>query len=899
MYDIKQFRPALYTLLLLGVAGFTLAIGSPGLWLLATGAIVGNAWLVRQRRFRPIPRLVANGVTLAAGAWCGLEISDGTMPVGPIGVFLVILQVVKLYEQRGNRDYGQLIVLSLLTMVAGAMTGGGTALLFGLLFLGWVFVSLYTCLLFHLKVETDAARRAIRVAGGGGGGEEDAVGDAMPSELSPGDARRLRQDQRRLGSSMRRLTAAVAISAAVCGAIVFLLFPRGTGSRFFGSTGFQSDQTVTGFSGKVGFQDIARIQQDNSPVAYVWMARDGVPVSPGRTIYLRGNTLDLYESDPEAPDRWTWKQSVAAEALRWESDLQSGRPTPIGPGLHDPNGTLVQRLIEQRIELEPTGVTTLFSLAGPVMVEVDVSDRRDGRVNWSPYDDTLEFVDRRVTRRLAYTVWSTGRVADPIHLPPAPTGPDGEPIEALTTEGWPSAWLGLLRNRYEAMRLATADHAAGGDAARWLRTAEDVERARWAAGRVGLRVLEGWDEFLHDRREEVLERSWQQALSDAPRPPAEAILDFALDPNVTGVDAQGRSLAEQRLAIAGTSEIDGDIATNLERYLRTNFRYSLDVSAAAADLPPGQDPLGWFVSESGRQGHCEFFAGTMALACQALGIPARVVVGFKSDEYNPSIERHVVRRSDAHAWVEVLTIDGWRRYDPTSSTLADSDQRDGDPWGEWATQLRHWGEFIEYFWANNVVAYDQGAQESVRSSFLQELNRSMGGDADAGGPGLMTRLKRWLGLSEGGSDEGLFGWLRRRNLHSVVETVALVLIVTLPLVAAGLIGAFLLGKWRLLRRARRIGLEGLPRRQARRLARELGFYDDMARVLARRGFARPPHLTPREFARSLTILPPAAYDAVATLTDGYYRVRYGRQRLTNADRRRLEQSVQTLASSLG
>ncbi|HWP39977.1 MAG TPA: hypothetical protein VNL70_03550, partial [Tepidisphaeraceae bacterium] len=64
MYDIRQFRPALYALLLLGISGFALASQSPGVWILSVGAILANAWLIRTGRFAPMPRLVANLVTV-------------------------------------------------------------------------------------------------------------------------------------------------------------------------------------------------------------------------------------------------------------------------------------------------------------------------------------------------------------------------------------------------------------------------------------------------------------------------------------------------------------------------------------------------------------------------------------------------------------------------------------------------------------------------------------------------------------------------------------------------------------------------------------------------------------------------------------------------------------------
>ena len=87
-------------------------------------------------------------------------LTSGNTPVLMIGEFLMLLQIVKLWEQRGNRDYGQLLVLSLLLMVAAAISTAN--IVFGLMLVVYLFLSLYCCLLFHLKVETDAARDAMK-----------------------------------------------------------------------------------------------------------------------------------------------------------------------------------------------------------------------------------------------------------------------------------------------------------------------------------------------------------------------------------------------------------------------------------------------------------------------------------------------------------------------------------------------------------------------------------------------------------------------------------------------------------------------------------------------------------------------------------------------------------------
>ena len=53
MYDIRQFKPALYVLLFIGLSGFALAAQWPGVWFLSVGGLGLNAWLVKTRRFTP------------------------------------------------------------------------------------------------------------------------------------------------------------------------------------------------------------------------------------------------------------------------------------------------------------------------------------------------------------------------------------------------------------------------------------------------------------------------------------------------------------------------------------------------------------------------------------------------------------------------------------------------------------------------------------------------------------------------------------------------------------------------------------------------------------------------------------------------------------------------------
>ena len=112
--------------------------------------------------------------------------------------------------------------------------------------------------------------------------------------------------------------------------------------------------------------------------------------------------------------------------------------------------------------------------------------------------------------------------------------------------------------------------------------------------------------------------------------------------------------------VAGTST-DYDAALALQNFFRDNFEYSTDVGAghSASDIDDFLDP------ERGRVGYCEQFAGTYAALARAVGIPARVAVGFTPGDVDDEGIFHV-RGEHAHAWPEVhLTGIGWVPFEPT------------------------------------------------------------------------------------------------------------------------------------------------------------------------------------------------------------------------------------------
>ncbi|NOR57052.1 MAG: DUF3488 domain-containing protein [Sulfurimonas sp.] len=70
----------------------------------------------------------------------------------------------------------------------------------------------------------------------------------------------------------------------------------------------------------------------------------------------------------------------------------------------------------------------------------------------------------------------------------------------------------------------------------------------------------------------------------------------------------------------------------------------------------------------GKNGYCTHFASAFTTSARLLGIPSRIVTGFKPSKKNMINNYLLVKSSDAHAWVELYLNDiGWVRFDPTTT----------------------------------------------------------------------------------------------------------------------------------------------------------------------------------------------------------------------------------------
>lgn len=137
-----------------------------------------------------------------------------------------------------------------------------------------------------------------------------------------------------------------------------------------------------------------------------------------------------------------------------------------------------------------------------------------------------------------------------------------------------------------------------------------------------------------------------------PVPPAEVdlALPVRLDPRVRELaDSLRRGEAPSPALVERTVD-----------HLRSSYRYTLDVGRFETS-----DPLAEFLFDK-RAGYCEYFATAAVVLLRLQGVPARYVKGASVRPDRLVGEHHVVRESDAHAWVDAwIEGRGWTEVDPT------------------------------------------------------------------------------------------------------------------------------------------------------------------------------------------------------------------------------------------
>ncbi|MGI8560171.1 MAG: transglutaminase TgpA family protein [Luteimonas sp.] len=182
-----------------------------------------------------------------------------------------------------------------------------------------------------------------------------------------------------------------------------------------------------------------------------------------------------------------------------------------------------------------------------------------------------------------------------------------------------------------------------------------------------------------------------------------------------GYNPRTLALARRWRADAGAGvAADAAIVERAMQWIRGEFAYTLETPLL------GRNSVDEFLFEQ-KAGFCEHFSSSFTVLMRAAGIPARVVTGYVGGYRNAYGGYWLVRRSDAHAWVEVwLPERGWVRVDPTAAVAPEriydtlDDRAAGGLGGLGGLgRMFDMGDWMRRGWNNFMLGFDAARQQRM------------------------------------------------------------------------------------------------------------------------------------------------------------------------------------------
>ncbi len=284
---------------------------------------------------------------------------------------------------------------------------------------------------------------------------------------------------------------------------------------------------------------------------------------------------------------------------------------------------------------------------------------------------------------------------------------------------------------------------------------------------------------------------------------------------------------------------DFDKAAAIEQHLRENYRYTLNLGNNAP-----ADPIAFFLFER-KQGHCEYFASSMAVMLRTVGIPSRIVNGFRTGEYNDLTGNYIIRARDAHTWVEAYIPGiGWTTFDPTPP--------DPQPVTTTFSRMRLYLDAAQEFWREWVINYDFGHQRELTVSTVGKAQRSAFEFRRWWRRHYNALIARVQTINDRASENP-----RRTVLFVIAGLAVLIVLWNLRYIIAG---------WRQRTLARNPG-------KAPQLAASI-WYSRMLKTVALKGYEKQPTQTPTEFVATITEV--SLRESVSRFTEKYESARFGK-----------------------
>jgi len=309
---------------------------------------------------------------------------------------------------------------------------------------------------------------------------------------------------------------------------------------------------------------------------------------------------------------------------------------------------------------------------------------------------------------------------------------------------------------------------------------------------------------------------------------------------------------------------------NVVSYLRDSGKYRYSLKAEIQD--PQIDPVEDFLFNR-REGHCEYYASSLALMLRSIGIPTRMVNGYKGGSLNETTGEWRVQQRHAHAWVEAFYNNRWHTLDATPA--AEREQTVEDV----GNKRMSWAEFKYYLqtlWARYFVSMNFNFQKRniyrMTVDEMKAIGLSLLGSARNASQQFIEFIKhpeRWFSLRGG-----------------IIAFVLLSLLTGLVFVL----------KWSF----RRLKNLLMTRQKSNRRRRQVEFYERFLRLCERHQLFKAPQQTPREFAKVVSekwnpILVTQGFQTLPqSLIEKFYAVRYGDEILPQAEEQNFIDTVKTL-----
>lgn len=333
-----------------------------------------------------------------------------------------------------------------------------------------------------------------------------------------------------------------------------------------------------------------------------------------------------------------------------------------------------------------------------------------------------------------------------------------------------------------------------------------------------------------------------------------------------------RDFARSLVDLQSSDEIK---AARLEQFfLQSNeFTYSLDLSIEDASIDPIEDFM-----FNRKSGHCEYYASSLAIMLRSVGIPARMVSGFKGGQYDPESQKHLVKQFHAHSWVEAFIDGHWKTFDPTPATrqLSVSEQEQA------VSSYSIFMKKMNGYWSTGVGMSKRQQQELIYQP-IQDLGEETWETAKNLVQGRSSSLK------------GMVDFLKSPDQWFSLKGGLFAFVLLLLISGFVWLTKQLGGLFQKMQSQKRKTLRQFP---------EVEFYGRFLKILKRQGLNQQPTQTAREFVTdSLAKLQPLLHKAELDdwpqdLVAKFYNVRFGGHPLAETDSTEINRRLTALENCL-